>query len=542
MSISLSGHIVDPVNRKILTGTIHFKNGVITGIEKKKKVPSVFIMPGWIDSHIHIESSMLTPECFSNTAVRHGTTGIVSDPHEIANILGERGIRFMLKSATNARHKIWFGVPSCVPATRFESSGAEINAKKVRSLLKKPDLRFLSEMMNFPGVLYGDPEVHLKLQAALELGKPVDGHAPGLTGKDLDNYISAGISTDHECFTLEEGEEKIKKGMLVLIREGSAARNFDTLCPLIDKYPGKTMLCSDDLHPDDLLRGHLNLLLSRGVKKGISLFNLLQSVTSTPVRHYKLNGGLLQIGDPADIVLTNNISDFQVLQTWVDGKKVYDINQPVQTGYNTDTINNFNSFKIKIPDIRVPDTGKKVKIIKAIDGELITKQESRKLISKDGFLCTNIEKDILKIVVANRYKKAKPAVGFITGFGLKSGAIASSIAHDSHNIVAVGTDDQKILDAVNWIMEQKGGLCVASGSEVDGLPLPVAGIMTNKDASSTAEIYSRLNNKASNLGSPLRAPFMTLSFMSLLVIPHLKLGDRGLFDVDTFSFTSLYEP
>lgn len=542
MSISLSGHIVDPVNQKIFAGSIYFKNGVITGIERRKKVPSVFIMPGWIDSHIHIESSMLTPECFSNTAVRHGTTGIVSDPHEISNILGERGIRFMLKSAANARHKIWFGVPSCVPATSFESSGAEINAQRVKSLLKKPELRFLSEMMNFPGVIAGDTEVHLKIQAALELGKPVDGHAPGLTGKDLDNYISAGISTDHECFTLEEGEEKIKKGMLVLIREGSAARNFDTLCSLIDKYPGKTMLCSDDLHPDDLLKGHLNLLLERGVKKGVSLFNLLQSVTSTPVRHYNLNGGLLQTGDPADMVVTSNISDFQVLETWVDGVKVYDINQPVQARNTTETINKFHSYRLRLPDIRIPATRNKVKVIKAIDGELITEKESMILNVNNGFLCTDTQNDILKIVVVNRYKKAKPAVGFITGFGMKSGAIASSIAHDSHNIVGVGVEDQQIINAVNWIMEQKGGLCVASGMEVDGLPLPVAGIMTNKDASSTAELYSRLNNKASNLGSPLRAPFMTLSFMSLLVIPHLKLGDRGLFDVDSFAFTSLYEP
>ncbi|MGM0497182.1 MAG: adenine deaminase [Bacteroidota bacterium] len=537
----ITGKIVDVVNQKIYGATIFVDGNRIHSIEPNEKANGPYILPGLIDSHIHIESSMLTPQYFAREAVKHGTIGTVSDPHEIANVLGEKGINAMIEDAQKVSFKFFFGVPSCVPATPFETSGAVLDSKIVQKLIEREDFYYLAEMMNFPGVINQDPEVMKKIKTSLESGKPVDGHVPGLTGSDLDKYINAGITTDHECGNYEEAVEKINKGMKIQLREGSAAKDFDSLYKLIDEFPDHVMLCSDDKHPDDLIQGHINKLIKKGLEKGLDLFNLLKAAVINPAKHYHLPAGMLQVNDPADFILVDNFDDFNVSQTYINGEKVFDEEgshiSPVFNNYP----NVMHAKELSVPDIEIEDKQKPVKVINAKDRTLYTTFESFLLNPVNGKLHSNPQNDILKIVVQNRYKSQQPSIGFIRNFGLQRGAIATSVAHDSHNIICVGVEDEAIVKAINEIIHIGGGNIVYDGNNITSLPLEFGGLMTSKPARDVAEQYQKLNTVTKQLGCSLYAPFMTLAFMALPVIPELKITDQGLFDVTQFKYTELYD-
>lgn len=539
--MTIQGQIVDIFNRRIFKGEITIENEKIVSIEEKEHSVETFILPGFVDAHIHIESSMLVPSEFARIAVCHGTVATVSDPHEIANVLGVEGVEFMIENGKQTPFKFNFGAPSCVPATSFETAGATIDSDAVETLLSRPDIKYLTEVMNYPGVIYKDEEVLQKITWAKQYNKPIDGHAPGLRGKNLDTYIAAGISTDHECFTYDEGLEKLQKGMKVLIREGSAAKNFEALIDLLPEHFENMMFCSDDRHPDDLLLGHINQLCARAVAKGVDVFKVLQAACVNPVLHYNLDVGLLRKGDNADFILVEDLKTFKVLETYINGEQVFADNISKIKPVNFPILNHFNTSIKQATDFALEGTSAKIKVIEALDGELITNTIEDFCVYKDGNLHSNVETDILKITVVNRYSNQKPAVAFIKGFGLKQGAIASSVAHDSHNIVAVGTTNGAICEAVNAIIEQKGGVCAYSEAETVLVPLPVAGIMSNQNAEIVGKQYGHADAYAKQLGSTLKAPFMTLSFMSLLVIPSLKLSDKGLFDGNEFSFANLFK-
>ena len=548
------GIIVDAVSRRQFKGEITVENGKILSIEEKEHENEQYILPGLVDAHVHIESSMTVPSVFARMTVARGTAAVVSDPHEIANVMGEEGIDYMLEDARKAPLKVYFGVPSCVPATPFESAGAVLDAEAVDRLLAREDLYYLSEMMNFPGVVMEFPEVMAKLESARKHGKVIDGHAPGLSGADLQKYVGAGISTDHECFTYEEAVEKIKLGMKILIREGSSARNFDTLYSLIDEYPESVMLCTDDSHPDTLIyEGHIDKLLRRGQEKGIDIYNLIRAAVINPMEHYRLNVGLLREGDPADFIIVDDLKAFNVLKTFIDGNCVYDNGKILFSVEKAPVKNIFNRGKISINDVKLAVSTfknnreqingqqmKKIRVIVAQDGELVTGQELALPELENGNLVSDPTRDILKMVVLSRYADDPVQIGFIKNIGLKKGAIASSIAHDSHNIIAVGATDEDIVGAVNRLVENRGGIVVGTADKLLDLPLEVAGLMSTLDGKEVAARYQLLNEEARKLGTSLMSPFMTLSFMSLLVIPELKLGDKGLFDVTKFEFVELF--
>lgn len=539
MSFSLSGQIVDVVNGCIFPGTVHCSAGRIKKIVKGPVQETSYILPGLIDAHIHIESSMLVPSEFARLAVVHGTVGTVSDPHEIGNVMGIEGVKYMIENGKTVPLKFFFGAPSCVPATSFETAGATLGIDEVSELLNHYEIHYLSEMMNYPGVIHKDPVVMGKIEAAKKKNKPIDGHAPGLRGKDLDAYIAAGISTDHESFTYDEGLEKLQKGMKLLIREGSAAKNFEALIPLLPKFPEKIMFCSDDKHPDDLLKGHINQLLQRAVSKGYEAFHAIRAATMNPVRHYKLNTGLLQLGDPATLIVVKDLKLFQVLATFIDGKKVAENGKALFEVSKPKIINHFNCPPVRQDDLKIPAKETTIRVIQAINGEIITKTLKKEACIKDGFYESDPRRDILKLVVVNRYQKAKPAIAFVNNFGLTKGAIASTVAHDSHNIIAVGTDDHSICEVINSLVSSKGGIAVHDGKNISILPLPIAGLMTTEDGETVAQTYEMMNEKVRGLGGYLTAPFMTLSFLALLVIPELKLSDKGLFDGKKFEFVTL---
>lgn len=540
MNFTIEGNIVDVINGKIIKGQLIVINGKVKEIVPRGTSEEQFILPGLIDSHIHIESSMLVPSEFAKIAVKHGTVATVSDPHEIANVLGMEGINFMIENGKRVPFKFFWGAPSCVPATNFETSGYSIGGEKIEELMKRKEIYYLSEVMNYPGVIYKDAEVLKKIEKAKEQGKPIDGHAPGIVGEMLKKYAGEGISTDHECFTKDEALEKIRNKVKIQIREGSAAKNFDALFSLIDQYPKDVMLCSDDLHPDDLLKGHINLLIKKGIKNDVDFFNLLRAATKNPIEHYKLDVGLLQKGDSADFVVIDNLSDFNIKSTYINGKIVFDGNKTVFDYNETSSINNFNRSIISINDIEVKaKQGQKINVIEVIDKELVTKSCTVDAKVENGKILSDVETDVLKIVVVNRYKPAQIQVGFIKNFGLKKGAIGSCIAHDSHNIIAVGCKDEDIVSVANKIIANKGGIAVSDGKFIESLELEIGGIMTSKNIEVVAEKYSQIHNKTKELGSGLTAPLMTLSFMALLVIPSLKIGDKGLFDGDKFGFTNL---
>jgi len=545
-NFKISGKIFDLFNERIYGGTVHIKDGVVEQIEPANDVPHRFIMPGLIDAHVHIESSMLTPSRFARMVVPHGTIGVVTDPHEIANVLGGEGVQFMINDGKKVPFKFFFGAPSCVPATAFETSGTQLDANAVQTLLESEDVFLLSEMMNFPGVIHKDPQVMEKLSAAKRLNKRIDGHAPGLTGDDLKKYVDAGVETDHECAFLHEALEKISLGMKIQIREGSAARNFKNLAPLLSQHPDKVMLCTDDSHPDEILNhGHIDKIIRLGLKMGYNLFPLLRAATINPVMHYNLPVGLLRPGDSADFIVVNSLDTFDVEQTYINGQCVFDKGKGVQFPLTPVTaINVFRKEPVSGSQLRVvmPADKNQVKVIEVEDGELLTGSGRwTPTLSGDREVNSDSLSDVLKLVVVNRYNNTPPSVGFVRNFRLKSGALASSVAHDSHNIVAVGTDDQLLEQAINGLIESGGGIIAVKQDETHLLSLPVAGLISLEEGQEVAWRYQQLNEAAREMGTKLQAPFMTLSFLSLLVIPSLKLGDRGLFDVNTFSFTSLFE-
>jgi len=540
--LEFRGNIVDVVGERIFKGIVIVRDSKIAAVREEENSENVYILPGLIDAHIHIESSMLIPSEFARLAVVHGTVGTVSDPHEIANVLGVKGVRFMIENGKKVPFKFYFGASSCVPATGFETAGGSLGLAELDELLQSDDILYLSEMMNFPGVVYGDEQVAQKLALAKKYGKPVDGHAPGLTGELAEKYVRAGISTDHECYTLEEAVEKIRYGMKILIREGSAAKNFEALSDLITEYPEMVMLCSDDKHPNDLVSGHINQLVKRAFSLGYDKMKVLRCATYNPVKHYRLDAGLLQQGDPADFILVDDLENFTILATYVNGRKVAENGKTLIPSVPVIPVNQFHAKPVKTEDIVVRPGGKRIRVMKAIDGQLVTEELIVDARIENNEVKTDLEHDVLKIVVMNRYFPAPPAVGFVKGFGLRSGAIASCVAHDSHNIIAVGTDDESIVAAINAIVSSQGGISVASGDEVLVLPLPVAGIMSDEDGYKVAGLYKNLNEQVKKkLKTTLKAPFMTLSFMALLVIPDLKLSDKGLFNGKKFSFTGLFE-
>ena len=535
----IKANYIDIENRNIYAAAITIDGSKIVTVQAIDEELEDYILPGFIDAHIHIESSMVLPSEFAKVAVLHGTVGTVSDPHEIANVMGIDGVNYMVENSKTVPFNFFFGAPSCVPATSFETAGASIDAKGIEALMQSKDIWYLAEVMNYPAVIHRDAEIMQKVSAAHKVNKPVDGHAPGLTGNDLEQYISAGISTDHECFAYNEGLEKLKLGMKVIIREGSAAKNFDALIPLLKVFPKQIMFCSDDKHPDDLLLGHINQLVLRAINQGYDLYDVLHAACILPVKHYKLPVGQLKVNDDADFIVINNLKEFKVKQTFIKGSCVAQnqiSNIETKPFY---IINQFNCHAITAKQLALKSTNGKIKIIEAFNRQLITACVVDTLPIVEGFLTTDITKDILKIVVVNRYFNAPPSVAFIKNFGLKEGAIASCIAHDSHNIVAVGVDDESLAQAINLIIENKGGISVAHQHGKDVLPLPVAGIMSNKSVDEVAAGYQSLHYKAKELGCKLDAPFMSLSFMALLVIPALKLSDKGLFDGVNFNLTHL---
>ncbi|TPE43749.1 adenine deaminase [Pontibacter mangrovi] len=534
---TVSGHIIDIHSQEIYQGTVHVSNGRISKIVREATDSTRYILPGFVDAHVHVESSMLVPCEFARLAVPHGTVATVSDPHEIGNVLGVRGVEYMIENGKKVPFKFYFGAPSCVPATPFETAGAEITAADIEQLFQREEIKYLAEMMNWPGVLHRDPQVMEKIELAKKYGKAVDGHAPGLMGEDAAKYASAGITTDHECFTAEEALDKLAVGMKILIREGSAAKNFEALIPLLPRHYRHIMFCSDDKHPDNLVEGHINLLVKRALAKGNNLFHVLQAACVNPVEHYKLEVGLLREGDAADFILIDNPESFNVLATYINGELVAENGQSNIPFTPSEEINNFDT-DVKVAQqfaIQASDASK-IRVIEAFDGQLITKQVWTTPRVENGFILSDVAQDVLKITVVNRYQNAEPAVAFIKNVGLKEGAIASSVGHDSHNIIAVGVDDESIARAVNLIIGAKGGVAAVRGNEEQLLPLPVAGIMSAQDGYKVAEAYAAIDSMSKEMGSTLESPFMTLSFMALLVIPSLKLSDKGLFNGDSFKF------
>lgn len=537
--MKLQGQIVDIENKRIFKGEITVANGKIINIIDKDHDVDHYILPGFVDAHIHIESSMLVPSEFAYLAVKHGTVATVSDPHEIANVLGVEGVEFMIKNGKEVPFKFNFGAPSCVPATEFESSGAVIDSDDIKTLLENPEIKYLAELMNYPGVLFDDAEVMKKMAWAKHYKKPIDGHAPGVLGDAITKYINAGITTDHECFTYEEGLEKLQKGMKILIREGSAAKNFEALINLLPEHYEHMMFCSDDKHPDDLLLHHINNLCARAGAKGIDIFKILQVACLNPVKHYGLDVGTLKIGDAADMIMVEDLKAFKTLQTYIDGQLVFDKGTSLIKKIHFENLNNFNTSKKETTDFRFESSAKRIRVIEALEGQLVTNDIIADALIANGNLISNVKTDILKMTVVNRYQNQKPALAFIKNFGLKTGAIASSVGHDSHNIIAVGASDVDICRAVNLLIKNKGGICAVSDLEENVLPLPVAGIMSDQDGETVGKQYAELDKMAKKLGSTLNAPYMTLSFMALLVIPALKLSDKGLFNGKNFKFTNL---
>lgn len=537
--MKIEGQLIDIHNRQIYPAEITIKGQIIEKIEKISSAPEQFIMPGMTDAHIHIESSMMTPGSFAASAVSRGTTAVVSDPHEIANVLGIPGVHYMINDAAKVPLKFFFGAPSCVPATSFESSGAVIDSEGISELLKLPEIKYLAEMMNYPGVIYNDPEVRNKIKIANKLNKPIDGHAPGVRGEQLKSYAAVGITTDHECTSIEEAREKIGLGMKILIREGSAAKNLDDLKDLYRTNPEMIMLCSDDLHPEMLLKRHIDKLVAKLISEGYDVFDVIRSCTINPALHYGLETGLLKPGQPADFIIVDDYRRMNVIETWINGENVFSKGKILFEYKGADPVNNFNCSGINIQDIRITAESEKIRVIEAFDGDLFTKENIRN-VTRGSSMEPDTTSDILKIVVKDRYKDKPPATGFINGFGLKSGAFASSVAHDSHNIICIGANDKDIVNAVNEVIRMRGGLAVANGKNIDSLPLPVAGIMSDQPLETVAYEYEKLSDTVKSNGCRMSAPFMTLSFMALLVIPELKMSDSGLFNSKKFCRVTLF--
>ncbi len=536
-----AGRIVDVREGRVFPGRFHVENGKVVGLREDPSANGPLFLPGLVDAHVHIESSLLAPSEFARAAVVHGTVATVSDPHEIANVCGVPGVDWMIASAAASPLKVFFGAPSCVPATPFETAGASFGPAEIAELLDREGVWYLSEVMNFPAVIGGDPRMRAIIQCALDRDMPVDGHAPGVVGDALKAYAAAGIQTDHECVTLEEARQRVGLGMEVAIREGSAARNFDALWPLLLEKPESCFFCSDDRHPDDLVVSHVDGMVRRAIDNGVPAMDAVRAATLNPVRHYGLPVGLLGEGDPADFIAVPGFEDFRVAGTWIGGRKVADQGKTLLASVPVEPINVFETNPVAESDLEIPARpGGSLAVIVAEDGQLVTGRESVRPTEQDGSVVADPSRDLLKIAVVNRYRPAQPVVGLIRNFGLRSGALAGSVAHDSHNVVAVGADDQSLCRAINAVIGEKGGLAFHGPETACTHPLPVVGLMGTGDAWEAAEAFSRLTRLARDAGCPLRSPFMTLSFMSLLVIPSLKIGDKGLFDVGSFSLVDAW--
>jgi adenine deaminase len=541
-AFEIAGNIVDPLAQRVYHARLVIRDGRIDQVHEigEARNGDVYLTPGFVDAHVHIESSMLVPTEFARLAVIHGTVATVSDPHEIANVLGADGVWYMVDNAAHSPLKFHFGAPSCVPATGFDKAGGVIDAYGVARLLDDDRIRYLSEMMNFPGVLHDDAEVLAKIAAAKKRNKPVDGHCPGLRGEVLAKYIAAGISTDHESRAYDEGLEKLNRGMKLMIREGSAAKDFEALHPLVEGYSEHCMFCSDDKHPDELVAGHINQLVRRGLAKGHDLFQLLRVACVNPVLHYGLDVGLLRPGDAADFLVVDNLADWNIQRVFIDGQLVAEERRSLLPRIEPAVVNNFRTPPRGADEFRVPARAGNLQVIEAIDGQLVTNRAVAEPLVAGGEVISDVDRDLLKMVLCDRYGGGKPAVAIVKNFGLKRGAIASSVSHDSHNIIAVGATDADLAAAVNAIIEAQGGISVAAGARVELLGLPIAGLMSAGEGRDVAADYSRLDRHAKELGSTLSAPFMTLSFMALTVIPELKLGPEGLFDVAKFAYVPLW--
>ena len=539
-SFSVSGRLVDLHDRSVRPATVHVRDGVIDRIDPATDVPDRTLLPGFVDAHVHVESAMVPPSEFARAAVVHGTVATVSDPHEIANVLGVDGVAYMIEDGKQVPFHFAFGAPSCVPATPFETAGAELGPDAVAALLDRPDVPYLSEMMNVPGAINRDPDVMAKIEAAQARGKPVDGHAPGLRGEGVEQYAAAGIETDHECVAIEEAREKLDAGLKIAIREGSAAKNFDELIPLMEEVPDRLLFCSDDKHPDALVQGHIDALARRAIDRGYDRFDVLRAACVHPVEHYDLDVGLLREGDPADFIVVDDLDTLTVRRTYVEGRLVAEDGQTHIERVPSDTPNRFAAGPVAPEAFRVPVAGERMRVITAVDNQLVTGQDIVDTPVADGRAVADPERDLLKLAVVNRYEDAAPAVAFTRGFGLDAGALASSVAHDAHNVVAVGASDAALADAINAVVEEEGGIS-AVGDDTHVLPLPIAGLMSDRSVEDVARRYTRLSRVVQEeLGSPMDAPFMTLSFMALLVIPQLKLSDQGLFDGDAFTFVDRF--
>lgn len=565
--MSFTAYILDVLTDSVYPARITIADGIFKEIapidvaEETEIDVEGLILPGFIDSHIHIESSMVTPAQFAKIAVRHGTTAVVCDPHEIANVSGIEGINFMIENASTVPFNFYFTAPSCVPATCFETSGAILDSSDIEFLLKKDEIVALAEMMNFPGVINGDEEVLRKLELARKYNKPIDGHAPLVSGKDLDKYIEQGIVTDHECSNFSEAIEKKHKGMRIMVRDGSSAKDMEALFDFSQRMeylknqdsfgiiPSEVLerrihapifdfIASDDKHPNDLIQGHLDKSIKKAVDLGIDVIESVKMVTINPASHYGLDGGAIVPGAKADFVVIDNLNDFNIQKTYIAGECVYDGESVLFDAPEVETVNRIQVSKKSPEDFEVCYDGDEceVNVIKCYNGDLLTKKTTARLMCCDNKVKPDIYQDVLKIAVVERYGGEKVANAFIKGFGLKKGAIASSVAHDSHNIIVVGYDSEMMAEAVNTIIDNKGGIAVVSEDFSDSLSLPIAGLMTNKDAYAVAKKLDILHKMASALGCKLDAPFMTMAFMALLVIPSLKISDLGLFDVDAFEF------
>jgi len=546
MTKEFKSNLIDLYARETYAVQVIVEDSKIKSITKINETVEGYILPGFVDAHVHVESSMLVPSEFAKLAVVHGTVATISDPHEIANVLGMPGVDFMIENGKKVPFHFFFGAPSCVPATNFETAGANIDAHDIEILLKKPEIVYLAEMMNYPGVIFYDKDVHAKLEVAKRLGKPIDGHAPGLMGEQMRKYFKGGdekndllITTDHECFKLEEAEEKLALGVKIMIREGSAAKNFEELIPLLKKYPKQIMFCCDDKHPDSLIENHINSHVKRALHKGHDLYDVLRASSINVMEHYNLPVGKLQQGDSADFIVIDSIADFNIIETYIKGQLVAENGISLIESVETEILNNFNCLPKQVSDFAIPQESNTIRVIEALEGQLVT-NEIKIDVKSAAFTVSNTDKDVLKIAVVNRYENAPVAIAFIKNFELKHGAIASCVAHDCHNIVVVGTNDEDMCKAVNLIIENKGGISLSHGKDHMNIPLPIAGIMTNKNGYEIANEYIAIDKKAKELGTTLRAPFMTLSFMALLVIPKLKLSDKGLFDGETFQFTNVF--
>lgn len=534
----IEGNIVDIHDRRIFSGEIHIHAGEVCRIVENQKKYDTYLCPGFVDAHVHIESSMLTPQHFSDMVIAKGTVSVVSDPHEIANVMGVEGVDFMLRDAELADVKIHTGIPSCVPATLFDASGGMLDVEDVEAMAASGRFVVLSEMMNVPGVLNKDEKTWGKLRIARKYGLRIDGHAPLLSGRELEMYVAAGISTDHEVTSLQEAREKIACGMNILIREGSAAKSLHVLKELLRESPDKVMFCTDDAHPDEILsEGHIDKIVRRLLAENYDLYDVLRAASLNAIEHYGLAVGTLREGEPADFIRIDNLRDFKTLEVYLNGQVKYalpDKNNRQLKYQSMQPVNRFNHSYVDISQLAhaVVD---RIDCIGIIPGELLTTHESISVVPSENFE-SDVQQDVLKLVYINRYQNLPPRIAYIKGFGIASGAFASSISHDSHNILAVGCTDEDILRAVNSIIAHQGGLAVTNKNDTHILPLPVGGIMSLEEPHALAARFEHLNREIRAMGTTLNSPFMTLSFMSLLVIPELKIGEKGLFSYQQFNF------